>query len=85
MASQFNQTIVNESGVELLCGYDLEKEDTYEAEPGNPDTLVKGMALLTLNSVEVVISGKGIDITDLLTQKQTEHIVHVLNINHEDN
>ena len=70
-----SETLIDDSGIEILVGYDYEKEKDYEAEPGNPATLVEGMTLTELTSVEVVIKGTGIDILPLMSDRQKEAII----------
>lgn len=66
------------NSMEILVGYDHEVEPAFEAEEGNPDTLVAGMVYTELTSVEVVIAGKGIDILPYLTEKQMSKIIENL-------
>lgn len=72
------ETIVDESGIEILVGYEFEKEKDHEEEPGNPSTLVQGLVYTELKSVEVVICGRGIDILPRLNERQTKFIIEQL-------
>lgn len=63
------ETIVDESGIEVLVGYDYEKNG------------LNGTAVFDteLTSVEVVIGGRGIDILPQLTEPEKDFIVSKLN------
>ena len=75
-----SQTIIDESGIELVVGYDFEQSDDYYAEEGNPGTYVAGMVYTELTSVAIFIKGWVVtDILPLLTDKQKEYIISLLN------
>lgn len=65
------ETIVDESGIEVLVGYDYNKQDNAHPETAVFDT--------ELTSVEVVIGGRGIDILKQLTEPEKDFIVSKLN------
>lgn len=65
------ETIVDESGIEVLVGYDYNKPDYVNLETAVFDT--------ELTSVEVVIGGRGIDILPQLTEPEKDFIVSKLN------
>lgn len=72
------ETLVDDNGVEILVGYSYQKDKGYYEEPGNPDTFVEPLVYTELNSVEVVIKGKGVEILDRLDVKQKEWIIENL-------
>lgn len=74
-----NQTLVDESGIEVLVSYRYEESPSFEAEPGNPNTFVSEMVYTELDSVEVIIKGVGIDILPYMSERQKDAIVHELN------
>lgn len=65
------ETIVDESGIEVLVGYDYNKQNGAHPEVAVFDT--------ELTSVEVVIGGRGIDILKQLTEPEKDFIVSKLN------
>lgn len=74
-----SETIVDESGIEILVGYKYEESPKYYTEPGNPGTLVEAMVYTEIDSVEVVIKGIGIDILPHLSSRQVDYIKSLLN------
>lgn len=72
------ELLLDDNGIELLVSYDYEKSDQYEAEPGNGATLVEPMVYTELNSVELVIAGRGIDLLPLLHPNEKEFIISKL-------
>jgi hypothetical protein len=72
------ETIIDESGIELLVGYEYDKSPSFHAEIGNPSTYVGEMVYTELTSVELVIAGVGLNILRQLTEKQKEHIISLL-------
>lgn len=75
------ETIVDDNGIEMLVEYEYDREPDYEEEPGNPNTLIRGMIYTEIKSVELVIAKKGIDITDRLSRKQMDCIKEKLTYN----
>jgi hypothetical protein len=61
---------------ELLIGYDFEKR-TRQEEGHGIHTFDE--SVIELTSVELVISGEGMDILDKLTPKQKQAIINELN------
>lgn len=58
------ETLIDESGIEVIADYEYQKEpDGYFFE---------------LNTVEIVIDGKGIDISKMLNEKQKQSIINQL-------
>jgi len=68
------ETLVDESGIEILVNYTKELE-AVENGAGFSDT---NEWSFTLNSVEVVIAGTGINITKQLDRKQVNAIIDEL-------
>lgn len=69
MKKQHNtETIIDESGIELIAAYEYGREDDHckNHEP-------------TLTSVEIVIAGRGIDILPVLTPNQKDELISKLN------
>lgn len=73
------ETLCDDNGIEIIVGYEYDREKDYEEEPGNPATLVQGMIYTELTSVEVVIAGIGVDVLPSLTSKQIDHLIGKLN------
>ena len=63
----FTETLVDESGIEILVNYSKEWNDQKEDFHGEHDLSGWGY---NLNSVELVIAGTGINITKQLNHKQ---------------
>lgn len=72
------ELIVDQNGIEILVAYEFEKSPAFYEEPGNPNTLVEPMVLTELQSVEVVISGRGINILPMLYESEKEAIIEML-------
>jgi hypothetical protein len=72
-----SETLVDESGIEILVGYEYEKSPS-QIEEGHGLHEVGLMTYTDLTSVEVVIKGKGIDILPLMTGRQKEFIIEQL-------
>lgn len=72
------ETIIDESGIEMIVAYSADITPAYYDEPGNPGTYIGPSAEIDLKSVELVISGAGIDITPSLTPRQRQHIIDLL-------
>ena len=70
-----SETLIDESGIEILVGYNHETTKGYYEEPGNPETFVEPLVYTELTSVEVVIKGTGIDILPLMSDRQKEAII----------
>lgn len=66
--------IIDQDGFELSVKYEREKCDGYYAESGNPNTYVEPSVSIDILCVELVICGRGIDITRMLTQKQRQFV-----------
>lgn len=76
--TQNAEIIADDNGIELLIGYSYEpSESTLEELNGHYH--VGALLYTELNSVEIVIAGRGIEILDRLTAKQKEEIVSKLN------
>lgn len=73
------EQLFDEYGMQLLVGYDFEKDREYYEETGNPGTLVPAMTYTVLTSVGLFIDNTPVPILDRLTEKQKEHIVSLLN------
>lgn len=71
------ETITDESGIEINVGYDYKKTPS-QIEEGHGFHEVGNLIYTELKSVEVVISGVGIDILPSLNEKQKEHIISTL-------
>ena len=71
------ETIVDESGIEILVAYDYEQSES-QVDEGHGYHEVGLMIYTELTSVEVVIKGRGIDILPLMTEKQKEYIIENL-------
>ena len=63
----FTETLIDEAGIEILVNYSKEWNDQKEDFHGGHDLSGYGF---TLNSVELVIAGEGINITKQLSLKQ---------------
>ena len=72
------ETVLDESGIELLVGYNYDNSPSFYAEEGNPSTHVDEMVYTELTSVEVVIKGSGIDILSFMNERQKEYIITLL-------
>lgn len=72
-----SECILDTDGFEILVNYDYEKSDS-QLEEGHGINEVGGMVETDLISVEVVIAGVGIDILNLLSEKQKTTIISKL-------
>lgn len=72
------ETIIDESGIELIVEYDFEKTDGYYEEPANVAAYVPASVLVELVLIELVIAGGGIDILPMINNKQKEKIKSLL-------
>ena len=72
-----SECLVDENGIEILVNYDYE-ESECQLEEGHGTHEVGCMIYTELKSVEVVISGIGIDILPSMNQLQKEAIVNKL-------
>lgn len=68
------EMVCDDNGYEIIVGY--AKEKTREIELG--ETEATTLVYIELQSVEVVIKGRGIDILNLLTEYQKEFIIENL-------
>lgn len=75
-----SETIVDESGIEVLVGYNYETSES-QLEEGHGVHEVGLLVSTELTSVEVVIIGTGIDILPSMNEKQKKHIISLLNYN----
>lgn len=73
------ETIVDESGIQILVSYAYELTKGFVVEASNPSTFVPDMVYTELTSVEVVIAGKGLDILPQMNYHQKEAIISLLN------
>lgn len=73
-----SETIIDESGIEILVGYDYEKSPS-QTEECHGFHEVGNLVYTELKSVEVVIKGKGIDILPNMSEKQKTYIISLLN------
>jgi len=67
------QCICDDNGIELLVNFDYGKTASQVEECHGLHELGRGVEFL-INSVELVIAGKGIDIVKQLTLKQLQHL-----------
>lgn len=71
------ETLIDDSGIELLVEYDYEKGDPqFEECHGTHD--VGGMVYTELKSVELVIAGRGIQLIHVLHPNEKEFIISKL-------
>ena len=73
-----SETIVDDNGIEIIVGYEYEAQDGYYEEPGNIASFVDSTVSTTLQSVEIVIAGIGLNILPLLTKNQQDTIISKL-------
>ena len=73
------ETIVDESGIEIIVGYKYENTPSYHAEYGNPGTFVGATVYTEIDNVELVIKGFGVPLLHLLSGKQIDYIKSLLN------
>lgn len=71
------KTLIDESGIEILVSYRTIKSEPEDVHEDDWSTHV--LTYIELNSVEVVIKGKGIDILPLMNEKQKFFIVEQIN------
>jgi len=69
-----SETLIDESGIEILVGYNHEKTPS-QIEEGHGLHEVGNLVYTELTSVEVVIKGVGIDILPLMNDRQKEAII----------
>lgn len=72
------ETLVDESGFEILVGYRYDKSPSQK-EFCHGEYEVGQLVYTELESVELVIKGTGIDILPRLNEKQKEYIIEQLN------
>lgn len=70
------ECLSDDSGIEILVGYDYEKSDSQIEDQGYEAGL---LVYTELTSVEVVIAGIGINLLPMLTDKQKIAIINELN------
>ena len=71
-SQNFTETLIDEAGIEILVNYTKDRIDQKEYCHGEHDLSGYGY---TLNSVELVIAGEGINITKQLNLKQYRAIL----------
>lgn len=71
------ETICDDNGIEIIVGY-LYDQSESQVEEGHGHHEVGLMVYTELRSVEVVISGIGVQILPQLSDKQKEHIISKL-------
>lgn len=71
------ETLVDEQGIEILVAYSYDKSPS-QVEEGHGLHEVGNMVYTELKSVEVVISGTGIDILPMMNEKQKQAIINKL-------
>lgn len=71
---KFYQTIIDDSGIEIIVGGTIQS-NSCNTEECHGLHEVGGGDDITLTSVEVVIAGKGVDILNLLSDKQKNRII----------
>jgi hypothetical protein len=76
---KFYETIIDELGIEIIVGGTIENSAS-QIEECHGYHEVGGGYHVTLTSVEIVISGKGIDILPQLSQKQINKIIDEINV-----
>lgn len=69
------ETLVDESGIELLVNYDCEKADYEDQDSFTPTAT---MTCTELKSVEIVIAGIGIELLDKMNDRQKKAIISQL-------
>lgn len=69
-----SKVILEDNGIEILVGYDFEKSPS-QVEEGHGEHEVGNRYYTELTSVEVIISGVGIDILPQLNTKQKDAII----------
>lgn len=72
-----SEIICDDNGFELLVGYDFEKNPS-QIEEGHGFHETGLMIYTELKSVELIIAGIGIDVLDVLNEKQKEFITQKL-------
>lgn len=72
------ETIVDDNGIEMLVAYKFNVSLAFEAEIGNPSTHVDTMIYTELDSVELVVANKGVEILPLLDETQKDFIISKL-------
>lgn len=72
--------LFSDGGIQILVSYQYDKEGAYEAEPGNPSTRVAASVYIELLSVEIILGGRGINITQLLHASEREFIISKVNV-----
>lgn len=73
------EILVEQGCFEILVDYDWE-ESAKQIEEGHGYHDVGGQVNVTLNSIEVVVCGVGIQILPLLNQQQKDRIIEDLSI-----
>jgi len=75
---KFYETIIDESGIEIIAGGTIEL-DRPQIEECHGFHDIGGGCDITLTSVEVVIAGNGVDILSQLSKKQINKIIDLVN------
>jgi len=76
-----SETLIDDNGIEVIVGYNYEKDAPYFAEINNPATFVPATVGTELTSVEIVICGVGIDVLPQLNEKQKSFLINKLTYN----
>lgn len=69
-----SEMISDDGGIEILVGYRYEQSDG-QLEEGHGYHQVGCMIYTELDSVEVVIKGRGVEILPMLTDRQKDFII----------
>lgn len=72
------ETICDDNGFEILVGYAYEETAGYY-EDSDPNCFVAPMVYTELQTVELIVAGRGIDILPSLTKKEKSFIISKLN------
>lgn len=71
------ECICDDNGIELLVGYHYDESES-QVEEGHGYHEVGCMVYTELQTVELIIAGKGIDVLPVMTQRQKDHIISKL-------
>lgn len=74
------ELIVDDNGIEVLVGFDVEESDS-QTEFCHGEHEVGCLVDVRLTSVELIIAGKGIDVLPLMTKDQKHSITNQLDTN----
>lgn len=76
--------ISDEKGVEVLVGFEWERESAQVQEVHGFFQLVGGGMSVTLTCMEIVIAGKAIDILPLMNEKQIAKVINNIDTDNLD-